>query len=177
MIYLKTFQLLAPFDNDVVQTLSFHWGYWKKYGFSHTSSPLNPLCDSIGTYSSTFGVRNTSARLGPYTLSDFLDSTRPGDIFATYIFSVISTEKDIVDETIIRMLLLFIPYVNIKTEEHSDYQLTEVKETIFAFDGVQTEKLSKADKLKKWEDLINDFPYVDKVYKWLLVNRNYPEVK
>ncbi len=180
-VYLKSFQLIAPFDNDVVQTLNAHWDYWGKYGYTfvdHFEQPANELLDSLGTYSHNFGKRISSAKLSGHTLSDFHESTRPGDPHAVFVFSVISTEKDIVDETIEKILPNFLGYIQRKRREHEDWQITEVKETIFPLNGIGFENLNReAQKIESWEKLIWRFPYVDKVYKWLLINRNYPQVK
>jgi hypothetical protein len=176
MIYLKSFKLLAPFDNDVVQTLNFHWEYWKTYGFEHINTPKNVLNDLFSTYSDSFSKRGSSAKLGDYTLSDFKEQTRPGDTSAVYVFSVISTKKEIVDRTIEEVRLGIMEYVNRRNGQGYPHSLSETKETVFAFDGIKCEELDTQKKVKKWVELLELFPYVDKLYEWLLVNRNYPTV-
>lgn len=176
MIILKSFVLIAPFDNDVTQTLNFHWEYWKTYGFEHVRDQKNPLKDLVGTYSSSFSDRGSSAKLGSYTLSDFKEQTRPGDTSAMYIFSVMSTEKKIVDETIKDVRAKFKKYAEKRSSQGYPHSLSKTRETIFKFDGIISENLDGAGKLKKWAELVELFPYVDVLYRWLLINRNYPAI-
>ena len=176
MIYLKSFFLLAPFNNDVIQTISFHWEYWKTYGFTHIMDPKNRLFDSLGTRSNKFLIRHSSAKLGEFTLSDFEEQTRPGDTSSVYVFSVISTNKEIVDRTIEQVRRSFVKHTEKITEQGHEHSVSEIKETIFAFDGIGCEDLSPQKKIEKWAELLETFPYVSKVYNWLLVNRNYPVV-
>lgn len=171
-IYLKLFNLVVPFDNDVTQVFGgVPYEFWKRYGFDDIKAP-HEILSSVMCQSTSLVRKLTSNKLGAYTLSDFNESTRPGDETAIYTFSVISSDARLVNRTIEDILPSFESYVKKNSDE--GYSLTEPQMTIFPFekDGVPEDKM-----LERWENLIQKIPYVDILFQHLLINRHYPEVQ
>jgi len=173
-VYLESFNLIAPFDNDVIQTIGSPFDYWRKYGFN--TLHLSTLADNVGCQMKGLIKRgHVSEQLGSHTLSDFKSSRRIGDTNDVYVFSVISSEKEIAEKTVSDVFAIYKEFIDKKKVESEIYSLESINTAIFNlahshFPGEKKEK-------EYWENLITDIPYVDKVYDWLLCNRFYPEVR
>ncbi|MFA6999538.1 MAG: hypothetical protein WC241_00295 [Candidatus Paceibacterota bacterium] len=176
MIYLKTIDILAPFNNDVFKVLMEPViSFWNENGFNPDYHPLNPLKDFPGNHTGRLVERKSSARRGAHTLSDFREVTRPGDKTAVFTFSVISTERDIAEDIISKIHPLFSEYIRVEKTENLEYKLSKTTETFLNFKKIGDKRLNYEGKKEKWEELIDVIPYVDLLYRWLLIGGNYAE--
>lgn len=162
-IYSGSLKLTAPFKNDVVDVLSPILNeYWEKNHFSFGYIPINQLKDKIVAGSRRFSNREVSARLNGSTLSDLQGVTLIGDDHASYLFSVTTTDKDILEKTISDVRKLLTKYLLGKLKEDKmNYFLEDTKKVCFDFEG-------------DVEEIIDAIPYADLLHEFFLDNNLYP---